>query len=1405
MSIIGPGSAALTVRRDTGGDYRIFFTNNRAVTISGMTITNGKTADGAAGGNGDSAASGGGILVAGGVVNLSDLVITDNRTGRGGDSLGGGTELAGSGGFGGGLSGSGSLTMNNCVVSNNIAGNGGTGGGGGGGGGWGGGMDLGGAVILTNVAVTGNRSGDSGSGPGGGLSRANSGYGGGIVSSANLTMTNVTISNNVVGKTFGGDAGEGGGLKIFSGSVTMTNSTVSNNRSGTGAVFGARGGVGGGIANSGTLTVVNSTINGNATGDSDTTSSGTSGGGIFSSFTLNVQNTTISGNSTGASSSSSGLGGGISASLATISNCTITGNTAFNGNGSGVSGTSSTKVRNTIIAGNPGNSEVRGTLSSQGRNLIGKSDGTNGFTNGINGDQVGTLGSPLNPQLGSLANNGGPTMTHALLTSSPALDAGDNCVTQAAHCGDASIVQLTSDQRGFNRIVDGPDADTTATVDIGAYEAQPALASIPDTSGNEDTQLLVAFDAGDPSTITSVTAVSDNVTLIPNDSAHLSTTVAGTTGQVTINPATNLFGTANITVTVNRTAGSASKTFALTINPVNDAPSFTKGADQTINEDAGAQSVSGWATNISTGPANEAGQTLTFQVTGNTNTGLFSVAPAISPTGTLTYTPAANANGSATITIVLVDNGGTANGGQNTSAAQTFNITVNAVNDAPSFTKGPDQTVNEDSGFRFVSNWATNISAGASDESGQALTFTVTNNTNAALFSTAPSISSFGQLSFSPATNANGSATITIVLKDSGGTANGGIDTSAPPQTFTITVNPLNDAPSFTRGANQTVNEDPGPQTVTNWATSILPGPTNEAGQTVSFAVTNNTNASLFSAGPTISSTGGLTYTPAANVSGSASITIVLKDDGGTANGGVDTSPPQTFTITVNSANDAPSFAKGADQNVNNNAGAQSITNWATNISPGPANESSQTVSFQVTGNNNPGLFAVAPAITSTGTLTYQPAINGGGTATIAITLVDDGGTANGGQDTSPAQTFNININPIGGSLRFTSDKVDTAESSGSTTITVMRSGDLSQAVTVDYATSGDQGLPCSIPGGVASPKCDFTSALGTLAFAANEDTKTITVLINQDSFVEGTETLGIFLSNPTAGAALGTPSTASINISDDLTEPATNPIDDSANFVRQHYHDFLNREPDAAGFQFWTNSINNCAPQPSCTEIQRVNTSAAFFLSIEFQDTGYFVERLYRVAYGNGAGLSLLGGAHQVSVPIIRFNEFLPDSQEIQQNLVVGQTGWESALENNKRTFTNRFVQRSRFTTSFPASMTAAVFVDTLNTNAGNPLSQTERDQLVNDLAANVKTRAQVLRAVAEDPDLKSAEFNRAFVLMEYFGYLRRNPNDSQDTDYTGYDFWLTKLNQANGNYLTAEMCKSFIIAGEYRNRFGP
>jgi hypothetical protein len=455
-------------------------------------------------------------------------------------------------------------------------------------------------------------------------------------------------------------------------------------------------------------------------------------------------------------------------------------------------------------------------------------------------------------------------------------------------------------------------------------------------------------------------------------------------------------------------------------------------------------------------------------------------------------------------------------------------------------------------------------------------------------------------------------------------------------------------------------------------------------------------------------------------------------------------------------------------------------------------------------------MFTDAPAISSNGALNYQPAANSGGSATITVVLKDDGGTANGGIDTSAPQTFNITVNPIGGFINFSAATYNATESSGFVTITVKRTGDLTRTATVDYASSGDNGLPCATANGVATPKCDFTTALGTLSFAAGDDTKTVTILISQDAFVEGPESFTISLSNQTGGAALAAPATATTTIADDVTEPSTNLIDDVRNFVRQHYHDFLNREPDQSGWDFWSNQITSCGSDGQCNEVRRIDVSASFFLSIEFQNNGYLVERFYKVAYGNANGNSNFGGAHQLSVPIVRFNEFLQDTQRIGRGVIVLQPGWEQALENNKQAYENEFVLTTRFINAFPTSLTPAQFVDQLDVNAGNVLSATERTTVINSFggtanSSNTSARAQALRQVAEDTDLYNAEYNRAFVLAQYYGYLRRNPNDAPDSDYTGYDFWLTKLNQFNGNYINAEMVKAFLSSIEYRQRFGP
>jgi hypothetical protein len=168
---------------------------------------------------------------------------------------------------------------------------------------------------------------------------------------------------------------------------------------------------------------------------------------------------------------------------------------------------------------------------------------------------------------------------------------------------------------------------------------------------------------------------------------------------------------------------------------------------------------------------------------------------------------------------------------------------------------------------------------------------------------------------------------------------------------------------------------------------------------------------------------------------------------------------------------------------------------------------------------------------------------------------------------------------------------------------------------------------------------------------------------------------------------------------------------------------------------------------------------------------------------------------------------QFLPDTQSIGSGVIVGQAGYEQKLENNKVSFINAFVNRSAFKAAYPDSLTAAQFVDGLNANTGNTLSSTDRNALVAGLQAGTQTRATVLRQIA-DPDknlaFKANEFNRAFVLMQYFGYLRRNPDDAPDGNFGGYQFWLGKLTQFSGDYIKSEMVRSFILSSEYRQRFG-
>jgi hypothetical protein len=261
------------------------------------------------------------------------------------------------------------------------------------------------------------------------------------------------------------------------------------------------------------------------------------------------------------------------------------------------------------------------------------------------------------------------------------------------------------------------------------------------------------------------------------------------------------------------------------------------------------------------------------------------------------------------------------------------------------------------------------------------------------------------------------------------------------------------------------------------------------------------------------------------------------------------------------------------------------------------------------------------------------------------------------------------------------------------------------------------------------------------------------------------------------------------------------NPIDETSFFVAQHYRDFLGREPDAPGLSFWTGEIEGCGLDLRCREVKRVNVSAAFFQSIEFRNTGYLVERMYKAAYGDRTETST-----GLVVPAITRAEFTQDTPLIGAGVVVNVADWATKLENNKVAYAQAFVRRQRFTAIFGA-LTPAQFVDRLDANAGRVLTANERSALIDELAANDTEagRASVLRRVAENAELERRERNRAFVLMEYFGYLRRNPSDAPEANlnYAGWNFWLGKLDEFDGNFVAAEMVKAFLDSVEYRNRF--
>jgi hypothetical protein len=274
------------------------------------------------------------------------------------------------------------------------------------------------------------------------------------------------------------------------------------------------------------------------------------------------------------------------------------------------------------------------------------------------------------------------------------------------------------------------------------------------------------------------------------------------------------------------------------------------------------------------------------------------------------------------------------------------------------------------------------------------------------------------------------------------------------------------------------------------------------------------------------------------------------------------------------------------------------------------------------------------------------------------------------------------------------------------------------------------------------------------------------------------------------------------------ITNQAVSPniMDDARQFTRQHYIDFLSREPDAPGLDFWTNEVTACGADAGCIDRKRVNTSGAFFLSQEFRGTGYFVYRMYRGGLGR----------------LPYYAEFMPDTGKVAAGIVVDNRLSPDAINRNKEAFAREFVSRAEFRNIYE-SLTDEGYVDRLAQTTGIALTGDERGALIAELAGGAGTRderrARVLGRIVDGvravppatggvgvdqifetrygQEFYDKQFNPAFVQMQYFGYLRRDP------DQAGFDFWLAKLNRF-GNFTDAEMVRSFILAPEYRARFG-
>ena len=1192
--------------------------------------------------------------------------------------------------------------------------------------------------------------------------------------------------------------------------------------------------------------------------------------------------------------------------------------------------TSTSPINFTVVFNEPVTNFVTGDVTLSG---AGATTGTVTETTPNNGTTYNVAVTGMNASGTVTASLLSGVASDALGNLSQASSSTDNTVTFNFVTNNAPVLDNTGNMSLTSINEDVPNASNTGTLvgdiilsaggdritdaDPGAVEGI-AVTAVDNTNGtwefsinngtnwtafgspNATTARLLAANA--TTRVRFVPAANFNGTVNPGITFRAWDQTAGTNGS-----------TADTTTNGGQTAFSAAAdTASITVNAVNDPPSFTEGPDQVVGEDAGAQTVVGWATNISAGPANESGQTLTFLVATN-NDSLFAVLPAISSTGTLTYTPAANASGIVTVDVSLQDNGG----GTNTSAVQTFTITINAVNDTPT-ANAQSVNTNEDTPLGIT------LTGSDPETPSGSLLFTVTvQPTNGVLSG------SGANRTYTPNAGYNGPDSFKFTVTDTGTPALTSAEASV-----SITVDAVNDGPTNTVPGAQATN--------TNTALIFSAGNGNQisiadsdagvAAVQVTLTATNGT-VTLSTAGGLVFSVGdstaeatmtfsgsvaninnalnGLAFTPTSGFSGAASLQIVTNDQGNTGSGGA-LSDTDSVNITVTSGGTLQ--FSSATYTVAENGGPATITITRAGGSAGTATvlfqtsngtadsgdytpvsqtvtfvdgDTSETVNVPITNDTDPEadqtvnltlsnaggtgtLGAPSTAILTItnddigGTLqfsgsTYNVAENagpavititrtGGASGTATVLFQTSNGTADSGDyttvsetvtflngetsktvnvpitndtDNEPNQTVNLTLSNVGGTgalgtpatavltienddqpkFVFAVNSYNVGEAGPGLTVTVNRTGDPNVAATVDVATNDFMAASCNTVAGTASAKCDYATAGGRLRFGAGQTSRTVVLSIVDDVFVEGNETLTMALSNPTAGSALGTTSTTTITIQDNDSNPnAANPFPQNPFFVRMQYLDFLLREPDTSGFNDWLNVLNTCQPNqgflgssPAC---DRVHVSSGFFRSTEFGERGYWVYRFFEGSLGRRP----------------TFEEFTPEMRRL--------SGLKPAadLDQDEADFINEFMARAEFTAKY-AGLTnaaqAAQFVAALEQTAGVTLPATVpptqpgqppqygRQELINLMSAGTLTPAQTLRAFIEQKVVWDKNFFKAFVAMQYFGYLRRNP------DTAGYNDWLDVLTNGRpalgippGDF--RHLVFGFVYSVEYRERFG-